>query len=58
MHMNAYLSGLLRRLQQRRALNAMLHLDDHLLRDIGLSRTDIDLMRTGRRGETIAARRA
>ncbi len=44
----SYLSALFRRAERNKALSDLLKLDDHLLRDIGLTRTDITLMRQGR----------
>ncbi|HZY67202.1 MAG TPA: DUF1127 domain-containing protein [Devosia sp.] len=32
------------RVEKRRAYQALRHLDDHLLRDIGLNRSDLHLM--------------
>jgi uncharacterized protein YjiS (DUF1127 family) len=37
------LAGLARRAQLRRSRRALLRLDDHLLRDVGLSRHDADV---------------
>lgn len=53
--MTSYLSSLFRRSARRRALADLLELDDHLLRDIGVARTDLHLMRSGSR--TARARR-
>jgi len=39
--MTAFFSALVRRSDRRRAYAAMLQLDDHLLRDIGLTRGDL-----------------
>ena len=39
--MTAFFSALALRSDRRRALSAMLQLDDHLLRDIGLTRSDL-----------------
>lgn len=47
--MTNYLTSLFRRSERNRALGDLLKLDDHLLRDIGLTRTDVALMRAGRR---------
>jgi uncharacterized protein YjiS (DUF1127 family) len=44
----SYLSSMFRRAERNRALSDLLKLDDHLLRDIGLTRTDVTLMRQGR----------
>ena len=44
----SYFSTLFRRAERNRALADLLKLDDHLLRDIGLTRTDISAMRQGR----------
>ncbi len=37
-----------RRAARRRTLSELLKLDDHLLRDIGVSRADVSAMRQGR----------
>jgi uncharacterized protein YjiS (DUF1127 family) len=42
------LSSLLQRSARRNAYINLLHLDDHLLRDIGLSRGDVHQMLRGR----------
>jgi uncharacterized protein YjiS (DUF1127 family) len=47
--MTNYLTSLFRRTERHRVLGDLLKLDDHLLRDIGLTRTDVALMRAGRR---------
>jgi len=39
------LSSLFRRAERKRALSDLLKLDDHLLRDIGLTRADLTQMR-------------
>ncbi|MBK8083772.1 MAG: DUF1127 domain-containing protein [Devosia sp.] len=44
-----YLTTWLRRSERHRTLNNLLKLDDHLLRDIGLTRSDVTMMRAGRR---------
>lgn len=44
----SYFSNLFRRAERNRALSDLLKLDDHLLRDIGLTRTDVTAMRQGR----------
>ncbi len=44
-----YLTTWFRRAERNRTLSDLLKLDDHLLRDIGLTRTDITAMRSGRR---------
>jgi len=44
----SYFSSLFRRAERNKALSDLLKLDDHLLRDIGLSRTDVTAMRHGR----------
>ena len=46
--MNMFAS-LFRRAEKRRAYTSLLHLDDHLLRDIGLNRSDLHLMMNGSR---------
>ena len=43
------LSSLFRRSEKRRAYADMLQLDDHLLRDIGVSRSDLHQMMNGTR---------
>lgn len=43
-----YFTDLFRRSQHKRALSDLLKLDDHLLRDIGLTRTDVTMMRANR----------
>jgi len=43
------LSSLFRRAEKRRAYIDMLKLDDHLLRDIGLNRSDLHDMMAGAR---------
>jgi uncharacterized protein YjiS (DUF1127 family) len=40
----SYLSALFRRAERNKALSDLMKLDDHLLRDIGLTRTDITAM--------------
>jgi uncharacterized protein YjiS (DUF1127 family) len=47
--MPSYFSRLFRRPSQRQALAELLALDDHLLRDIGISRSDLHLLRRARR---------
>jgi uncharacterized protein YjiS (DUF1127 family) len=46
-------SGMLRRVERNRTLSDLLKLDDHLLRDIGLTRTDVFEMRRGRRNASM-----
>jgi uncharacterized protein YjiS (DUF1127 family) len=43
------LSSLFRRAEKRRAYSELMHLDDHLLRDIGVDRSDLRNMMTGAR---------
>ena len=43
------LSSLFRRSEKRRAYTDLLSLDDRMLRDIGISRSDIHLMMAGSR---------
>jgi uncharacterized protein YjiS (DUF1127 family) len=43
------IASLLRRAERRRAYVNLLHLDDHLLRDIGISRSDLHQMMNGSR---------
>lgn len=50
--MTSIFSTLFRRSEKRQAYAALLNLDDHMLRDIGLSRGDINHMARGRRGST------
>ena len=45
-------SMLFRRSEKRRAYGDLLQLDDHLLRDIGLNRSDIHRMMTGKTAHT------
>lgn len=42
-------SSLFRRSEKRRTYASLLQLDDHMLRDIGLSRADVHRMMTGAR---------
>jgi uncharacterized protein YjiS (DUF1127 family) len=42
-------SSFFRRSEKRRTYANLLHLDDHTLRDIGLSRADVQRMMTGAR---------
>ena len=44
-----FLNSFFRRAEQRKAYSDMLQLDDHLLRDIGLSRSDVHQMMAGTR---------
>jgi uncharacterized protein YjiS (DUF1127 family) len=44
----SYFSALFRRAKRNKVLSDLLKLDDHLLRDIGLTRADISDMRRGR----------
>lgn len=41
----SYFSTLFRRSERKRALSDLLKLDDHLLRDIGLTRSEVAMMR-------------
>lgn len=50
------LSNLFRRSERNRVFNSLMKLDDHLLRDIGLTRTDLALMVNGRQTLTSTAR--
>jgi uncharacterized protein YjiS (DUF1127 family) len=43
------ISALIRRSQRRRDYTSLLQLDDHLLRDIGINRTDLHQMMHGAR---------
>ena len=43
-----YFTDMFRRAARRRTLSDLLKLDDHLLRDIGVSRADVSAMRQGR----------
>ena len=43
------LASLIRRSERRRADQSLMQLDDHLLRDIGLQRSDLHLMMAGTR---------
>jgi uncharacterized protein YjiS (DUF1127 family) len=42
------LTSMFRRSQRKRVLTDLMKFDDHLLRDIGLTRTDLAVMRSGR----------
>ena len=42
------LTFMFRRSQRKRVLTDLMKFDDHLLRDIGLTRTDLAVMRSGR----------
>jgi uncharacterized protein YjiS (DUF1127 family) len=42
-------SSLFRRAEKQRTFADLLRMDDHLLRDIGLSRSDLHLMASGSR---------
>ena len=44
----SYLTSLFRRTERKRVLSELLMLDDHLLRDIGLTRSDVSQMRAAR----------
>lgn len=52
------LSSLFRRAEKRRAYTDMLRLDDHLLRDIGLNRSDLHDMMAGTRTAHTKSNRA
>ncbi len=43
-----YFTDLFRRAERNRSLSELLKLDDHLLRDIGVTRADVSVMRRGR----------
>ncbi|WP_299643743.1 DUF1127 domain-containing protein [Devosia sp.] len=43
-----HLTSLFRRSEHKRVLGDLMKLDDYLLRDIGLTRTDLAQMRSGR----------
>ena len=43
------ISSLFRRSEKRRAYTDLMNLDDRMLRDIGLSRSDLHLMMAGNR---------
>ena len=47
--MTSLFSSLFRRSEKRRTYADLMRLDDHLLRDIGITRTDIHLMMSGSR---------
>ena len=55
--MNIFAS-LIRRSERRRAYQSLMQLDDHLLRDIGLQRSDLHQMMTGSRTPHVKANRA
>jgi uncharacterized protein YjiS (DUF1127 family) len=44
-----FISSLFRRSEKRRAYAELARLDDHLLRDIGISRSDLHRMASGTR---------
>jgi uncharacterized protein YjiS (DUF1127 family) len=44
----SYITAMFRRAERNRALGDLLKLDDHLLRDIGLTRADVASMRQAR----------
>lgn len=44
----SYISSLFRKAERKRVLSDLMTFDDRLLRDIGLTRTDIALMRANR----------
>jgi uncharacterized protein YjiS (DUF1127 family) len=52
------LASLVRRAAKRRAFTNLTQLDDHLLRDIGLQRSDLHLMMAGSRSPHAKARRS
>ena len=54
--MNIFAS-LIRRSERRRAYESLMQLDDHLLRDIGLQRSDLHQMRAGSRTPHVTAAR-
>jgi uncharacterized protein YjiS (DUF1127 family) len=45
----SYLSSLFRAAERKRVLSDLMKYDDHLLRDIGLTRADLAMMRANRR---------
>ncbi len=44
----SYFSSLFRKAERKRVLSDLMMFDDRMLRDIGLTRTDIALMRSNR----------
>ena len=44
----SYLTTLIRRAERKRVLTDLMKFDDHLLRDIGLTRADLAMMRANR----------
>ena len=46
--MASIFSTLFRRAERQKTYTDLLQLDDHLLRDIGISRTDLHLVKSGR----------
>jgi uncharacterized protein YjiS (DUF1127 family) len=50
-----FLTSLLRRSEQHKAYSDLLQLDDHLLRDIGLTRSGIHKALAGARSRSIRA---
>ena len=53
----SFLSSLFRRSEKRRAVTELMYLDDHMLRDIGLSRSDLHMMMSGTRTAHTKSRR-
>jgi uncharacterized protein YjiS (DUF1127 family) len=51
----SYFSNLFRRAERRRAYADLLQLDDHMLRDIGLTRGDVRQMMANRTAPSRAA---
>jgi uncharacterized protein YjiS (DUF1127 family) len=49
------ISALIRRTQRRRAYTSLLQLDDRLLRDVGINRTDLHQMMHGARTPHVRA---
>ncbi len=52
----SYLSTLFRRAERNKTLSDLMKLDDHLLRDIGLTRADLTLMMRQSRHHTSPSR--
>ena len=50
--MTSLFSSLFRRSEKRRTYADLMQLDDHLLRDIGIARSDLHLIASGRRSHT------
>jgi uncharacterized protein YjiS (DUF1127 family) len=52
-----FFASLARRAEKRRAFQSLIQLDDHLLRDIGLQRSDLHQMMAGTRSPHVKGTR-